>query len=117
VTVVVENKPGASMMLGNMEVVRSPADGHTLLYTPSSAMAQVPHTLNNVQFDPFRDFTPISMGGLGPLVLVIHKVKLIRATVLQVLLQSKLCLLNYLKLCLLLLKKELDKLEVMHKLH
>jgi tripartite-type tricarboxylate transporter receptor subunit TctC len=73
VTVVVENKPGASMMLGNMEVVRSPADGHTLLYTPSSAMAQVPHTLNNVQFDPFRDFTPISMGGLGPLVLVIHK--------------------------------------------
>lgn len=73
VTVVVENRPGASMMLGNMEVVRAVPDGHTLLYTPSSAMAQVPHTLNNVQFDPFKDFTPISMGALGPLVLVIHK--------------------------------------------
>ena len=73
VTVLVENKPGASMMLGNLEVARAAPDGHTLLYTPSSAMAQIPHTLANVQFDTFRDFTPISMGGLGPLVLVVHK--------------------------------------------
>jgi tripartite-type tricarboxylate transporter receptor subunit TctC len=73
VPVIVENKPGASMMLGNLEVMRAAPDGHTLLYTPSSAMAQVPHTLVNVQFDPFKDFTPISMAALGPLVLVVHK--------------------------------------------
>lgn len=71
--VVVENRPGASMMLASLEVMRSAPDGTTLLYTPSSAMAQVPHTLANVQFDPFKDFTPVSLGGLGPLVLVIHK--------------------------------------------
>jgi tripartite-type tricarboxylate transporter receptor subunit TctC len=71
-TVVVDNRPGASMMLASLEVARAPADGYTLLYTPSSAMAQVPHTLKNVQFDPFKDFTPISLGGLGPLVLVVH---------------------------------------------
>jgi tripartite-type tricarboxylate transporter receptor subunit TctC len=71
--VVVDNRPGASMMLASMEVARAAPDGYTLLYTPSSAMAQVPHTLANVQFDPFKDFTPISLGGLGPLVLVVHK--------------------------------------------
>ena len=31
-TVLVDNKPGASSILGTMEVVRAPADGHTLLY-------------------------------------------------------------------------------------
>ncbi len=73
VSVYIENRPGASMMLGNMEVARAAPDGHTLLYTPSSAMAQVPHTLAHVAFDPFKDFTPISMAALGPLVLVVHK--------------------------------------------
>ncbi|HSI57790.1 MAG TPA: tripartite tricarboxylate transporter substrate binding protein [Ideonella sp.] len=72
-TVVVDNKPGASMMLASLDVARAAPDGYTLLYTPSSAMAQVPHTLASVQFDPFKDFTPISVGGLGPLVLVVHK--------------------------------------------
>jgi tripartite-type tricarboxylate transporter receptor subunit TctC len=71
--VVVENKPGASMMLASVETARSAPDGYTILYTPSSAMAQVPHTLHNVQFDPFKDFTPISLGGFGPLVLFVHK--------------------------------------------
>lgn len=73
VNVVVDNKPGASMMLASVETARAAADGYTLLYTPSSAMAQVPHTLKNVQFDPFKDFTPLSLGGTGPLVLFVHK--------------------------------------------
>lgn len=73
VTVLIENKPGASMTIGNMEVARAAPDGHTILYAPSSAMAQVPHTMSKVMFDPFKDFTPISMAGLGPLVLVVHK--------------------------------------------
>ena len=49
---------------------RSP-DGHTILYAPSSTMAQNPHTLAQVSYDPFKDFTPISLGGRGPLVLMI----------------------------------------------
>jgi tripartite-type tricarboxylate transporter receptor subunit TctC len=73
VPVVVENKPGASMMLASLETARAAPDGYTLLYTPSSAMAQIPHTLKNVAFDPFADFTPISLGGFGPLVLFVHK--------------------------------------------
>jgi tripartite-type tricarboxylate transporter receptor subunit TctC len=60
-------------MLAAMEVVKSAPDGHTLLYTPSSTLAQLPHTLSAVKYDPFKDFTPISLGALGPLVLVLHK--------------------------------------------
>lgn len=70
-TVVVDNKPGASTMLAAMEVARAAPDGHTMLYAPSSTMAQNPHTLAQVPYDPFKDFTPISLGGRGPLVLMI----------------------------------------------
>ena len=72
VPVVIENKPGAGTMLAALEVAKAPADGHTLLYTPASTMAQLPHTLSAVKYDPFKDFTPVSMGALGPLVLVVH---------------------------------------------
>jgi tripartite-type tricarboxylate transporter receptor subunit TctC len=68
-SVIVDNKPGASTMLAASEVARALPDGHTLLYAPSSTMAQNPHTLAQVPYDPFKDFTPISMGGRGPLVL------------------------------------------------
>lgn len=70
-TVIVDNKGGASTMLGASEVARAAPDGYTVLYAPSSTMAQNPHTLANVPYDPFRDFTPISLGGRGPLVLMI----------------------------------------------
>jgi len=70
--VIVDNKPGASMMLSAQELMRSPADGHTLLFAPSSVFAQNPHTLASVPYDPFKDFTPITMATRGPLVLVVH---------------------------------------------
>lgn len=73
VTVIVENRPGAGTMLAAMEVARSAADGHTLLYTPSSTLSLLPHTLATVKYDPFKDFTPVAQGALGPLVLVVHK--------------------------------------------
>lgn len=67
--VVIENRPGASTMLAASEVARAQPDGYTLLYAPSSTMAQNPHTLPQVPYDPFKDFTAISLGGRGPLVL------------------------------------------------
>ncbi|MDO8252174.1 MAG: tripartite tricarboxylate transporter substrate binding protein [Rhodoferax sp.] len=68
-SVIVDNRPGASTMLAASEVARAMPDGYTLLYAPSSTMAQNPHTLSQVPYDPFKDFTAISMGGRGPLVL------------------------------------------------
>ena len=70
--VVVENKPGASMMLSASETMRAQPDGYTLLYAPSTLFAQNPHTLASVPYDPFKDFTPITLAARGPLVLTVH---------------------------------------------
>ena len=72
VPVVVENRPGASTMLAAQEVARAAPDGHTLLYTFNGTFTQNPHTFASVPYDPFRDFTPVSLGARGPTLLVVH---------------------------------------------
>lgn len=72
VPVVVENRPGASTILATQSVMRAAPDGYTILYAPSSAMAQNPHTLNAATYDPFSDFTPIGLAARGPLVFMVH---------------------------------------------
>ncbi|MBT9549344.1 MAG: tripartite tricarboxylate transporter substrate binding protein [Hydrogenophaga sp.] len=67
--VIVDNRPGASTMLSASEVARAAPDGYTLMYAPSSTLTQNPHTFAKVPYDPFKDFTPITVGGRGPLVL------------------------------------------------
>lgn len=68
--VVVENRPGASTAIAAQEVARSAPDGHTLLYTFAGTFVQNPHTQPNLPYDPFVDFTPVSLAARGPLVLV-----------------------------------------------
>jgi tripartite-type tricarboxylate transporter receptor subunit TctC len=72
VPVVIENKPGGGTLLAAQEVLKSPPDGHTIFYSASSTMAQIPHTLKSASFDPMTDFTPITIGARGPLVIVVN---------------------------------------------
>lgn len=69
--VLIENKPGAGTALAAAEVARSAPDGHTLLYTFNGTFAQLPFT-QHVPYDPFKDFTPISLGARGSQLLVVH---------------------------------------------
>ena len=69
--VVVENKPGAGTALAAAEVARAAPDGTTLLYTFNGTFAQLPFT-QHVPYDPFKDFTPISLGARGSQLLVVH---------------------------------------------
>lgn len=70
-TVIIDNKPGATGMIGALEVMRAAPDGYTLLYTIDGPMTQNPHTLK-VQYDVFKDFTPIARAIVGGVVLTVH---------------------------------------------
>lgn len=68
-TVIVENKPGASTMLGAEAVAKSPADGYTLLMATTSTLSTNPLMFRKMPFKP-GDFTPVALAGLTPFVLV-----------------------------------------------
>lgn len=71
VPVLVENKPGASTILGTMDVVRAPADGHTLLYTISVTAGQNPHLFSKLPYDPLKDLTPVMFAARSSTVLTV----------------------------------------------
>lgn len=56
--VIIENKPGASGMLGPNELVRAQPDGYTLSQV-TIGVARLPH-MQKMQFDPLKDFTYIA---------------------------------------------------------
>ncbi len=68
---VVENKPGASGTIGNALVAKAPADGHTLLFTPStiSTALLVMKPGSGATYDTLTDFTSIMQVGTQPLYL------------------------------------------------
>src|SRR5947209_3039090 len=67
--VLVENRPGASSLVGTQFVARSPADGYTLLAI-ANTFATVPLIVASPGYDPLKDFTGITLTCLVPQVLV-----------------------------------------------
>ena len=68
----VENKAGASGMPAADSVVKSAADGHTLLVSGPASIAVVPHLFPKITYDPMTELTPVAMLGAGAFVLVVH---------------------------------------------
>lgn len=68
--VVVENRPGASAIIGAQAVVRAAPDGYTLMLGGTGPMAFNPALYAQLPYSPLKDFAPISMIGKFPLVLV-----------------------------------------------
>ena len=66
-TVVIENKEGGGATVGTLAVKNAPADGYTLLFTGTSALAVVPHLRKNVGFS-MDDFVAIGNATSTPLV-------------------------------------------------
>src|SRR5438552_5514155 len=65
----VENRPGASSLVGTQFVARSPADGYTLLAI-ANTFATVPLIVATPGYDPLKDLTGITLTCLVPQVLV-----------------------------------------------
>lgn len=70
-SVIVDNRPGASTMLGADVVAKSPADGHTLLMATTSTLSTNPLMFRKMPFK-VSDFRPVALTGLTPFVLVAH---------------------------------------------
>jgi tripartite-type tricarboxylate transporter receptor subunit TctC len=71
-TVIVENRPGASGMIGAEAVAKSPPDGYTLLVSPQTSLAVAPALYGKAPYDTARDFAPVSLLGSTPLVMIVH---------------------------------------------
>jgi tripartite-type tricarboxylate transporter receptor subunit TctC len=70
-TVIVENRPGGSLMIGTAAVAKSEPDGYTLLVTTSTPIVTVPFTMKSVPYDVQQDLITVSHLGSTPLVLYV----------------------------------------------
>jgi tripartite-type tricarboxylate transporter receptor subunit TctC len=61
--VVVDNKPGASTLLGAMAAAKSAPDGYTLLIPTVTTLSIAPQLIASPGIDPLKDFTPIARLG------------------------------------------------------
>ena len=67
--VVVENRPGASGVLGAEIAARAAPDGYTLMIGNISTLAINSATFAKLPYDPLRSFAPVSMLALQPLLI------------------------------------------------
>jgi tripartite-type tricarboxylate transporter receptor subunit TctC len=70
--IVVENRPGGSGQIGAQEVIRSPADGHTLFMGHIGTHAINAHIFPKLNYDPDKDFAPVTLLVTVPNLLVVH---------------------------------------------
>lgn len=69
--VVVDNKAGAAGSIGTEFVVRSPADGYTILLH-TSVISTEPSFKKSLAYDARRDLSPVTLAVTGPYLLVVH---------------------------------------------
>jgi len=71
-TVVVDNRAGASGIIGAEAGAKAPADGYTITMGNISTLAVNSATFAKLPYDPVASFAPISMVAIQPLVVAVH---------------------------------------------
>ncbi len=70
--VIIENKPGASAMIGASTAARAPADGYTVLITTNTTHAANEHLYKTLTYHPVNDFAPLTLLGKGGQIMVVN---------------------------------------------
>jgi tripartite-type tricarboxylate transporter receptor subunit TctC len=69
---VIENRGGAGGTLGTAVVAKAPADGYNLVVGTTSTHVVAPSVYQKLEYDPVRDFAPISLMAVTPYLLVVN---------------------------------------------
>ena len=69
--VVVENVTGANGAIAARQAARAAPDGLTMMFATNSTHAASVHLMRDPGFDPVRDFAPVTLTSLAPLVLMV----------------------------------------------
>jgi tripartite-type tricarboxylate transporter receptor subunit TctC len=69
-SVIVENKPGAATTIASAYVANAPADGYTLYFQDMTSHAIAAAAYKKVRFDPWNDFSMVTLVASTPLMLV-----------------------------------------------
>ena len=70
--VVIENKPGASAMIGAAAGARAAPDGYTVLITTNTTHAANEHLYKSLTYDPVKDYAPLTLLGKGGQIMVVN---------------------------------------------
>jgi tripartite-type tricarboxylate transporter receptor subunit TctC len=69
---VIENRGGAGGTLGTAVVAKAPPDGYSLLVGSTSTHVVAPSVYSKLEYDPIKDFAPISLMAVTPYLLVVN---------------------------------------------
>jgi tripartite-type tricarboxylate transporter receptor subunit TctC len=71
-SIVIDNKPGASGILGTQAAVRAAPDGYSLLYTNGTNMVMAPALLKSMPYDVQKDLAPVAQTVTGGVFLLVN---------------------------------------------
>ena len=71
-TFIIDNRGGASGLIGAEAVVNAPADGYTLLFTTATLAINTTLYGSQMKFHPVKNLAPVSFVSTTPLVLIVH---------------------------------------------
>lgn len=71
VSVITDNRPGATGNIGAEYVSKAPPDGHTVLFTATS-FGTTPPLFPKLPFDPVRSFAPVMLIATSAVALIVH---------------------------------------------